>query len=104
MQLLTCHNGRLHAATVTSCDDAGAGAGMNAKSRGFATGFAALDELLPNRAFARGAVHELLALPQHPFPLFVALLVARSALLQSQKILQPQMNADERGLISCLNL
>jgi hypothetical protein len=93
MQLLSCHNGRLHAATVTPRDGAGAGLSVGAKSRGFATGFQALDELLPNRAFARGTVHELLALPQHPFPLFIALLVARSALLQSQCL--PQNKAAE---------
>ena len=91
MQLLSCHNGQLHAATVASPDGIAKG-----KSRGFATGLSALDELLPDHLLARGAVHELLALPQHPFPLFVALLLARSALLQSQKILQPQMNTDER--------
>src|SRR4051794_34712748 len=97
MQLLSCHNGRLHAATVTPRDGAGAGLSVGAKSRGFATGFQALDELLPNRAFARGTVHELLALPQHPFPLFIALLVARSALIQSQQMLQPQINTEEHG-------
>jgi len=91
MQLLSCYNGQLHAATVASPDGIAKG-----KSRGFATGLSALDELLPDHLLARGAVHELLALPQHPFPLFVALLLARSALLQSQKILQPQMNTDER--------
>jgi hypothetical protein len=89
MQLLSCHNGRLHTAAITSCDGIPGG-----KSRGFVTGLSALDDLLPNRMFARG-VHELLALPQHSFPLFVALLVARSALLQSPQTLQSQMDADE---------
>jgi hypothetical protein len=94
MQLLSCYNGQLQTATVTSPDGISHG-----KSRGFDTGLSALDDLLPDRRLARGAVHELLALPQHPFPLFVALLLSRSALIQSQQILQPQMNTDEHRLI-----
>jgi hypothetical protein len=93
MQLLTSHNGRLHAATVASFDGSGVPA-LSSGARGFVTGFSSLDDLLPNRAFARGAVHELLALPQHPFPLFVALLLARSALLPSQY--SPQRTTQDR--------
>src|SRR4051812_10703259 len=86
MKLLTCHNGQLHAARSEF-------ASIDANRRSsFTTGFAALDELLPNGAFARGAVHELLAIPSHPTPFFVALFMARSSMIQ------PQMDADERKL------
>ncbi|CAN5657558.1 hypothetical protein BH09PLA1_BH09PLA1_20890 [soil metagenome] len=84
MKVLTCHNGQLHAAHSEI--------GTSASSRSFVTGFSAFDELLPNGAFARGAVHELLAIPSHPSPFFVALFIARATMIQ------PQMNADERGL------
>ncbi|MBC8105339.1 MAG: hypothetical protein H7Z14_02020, partial [Anaerolineae bacterium] len=77
MKLLTCHNGQLHAAHSELGSGAGAG------QRSFVTGFSALDELLPNGAFARGAVHELLAIPSHPSPFFVALFIARASSLKT---------------------
>jgi hypothetical protein len=69
MKLLSCHNGRLHFHAADTAP----------KAKSFTTGLPALDELLPGGALARGAVHELLALPDHPPPLFVALVLARSA-------------------------
>ena len=74
MKLLTCHNGQLHAARSEFASiDAN-------RCSSFVTGFASLDELLPNGAFARGAVHELLSIPSHPSPFFVALFIARAAM------------------------
>jgi protein ImuA len=75
MKLLTCHNGQLHAARSEF-------ASFDANGRSsFTTGFVALDELLPNGAFARGAVHELLSIPSHPSPFFVALFIARAGMM-----------------------
>src|SRR3954468_20291791 len=45
----------------------------------FATGLTALDALLPEGGFARGAVHEVLCDPAHGQPRFFALLLARAA-------------------------
>jgi hypothetical protein len=90
MKLLTCHNGQLHAARSEF-------ASIDANRRSsFVTGFAALDELLPNGAFARGAVHELLAIPSHPSPFFIALMFARAAM--EEKKFEPQINTDEHRL------
>ena len=76
MKVLTCHNGQLHAAHSEF--------GIDASShRSFVTGFEALDQIAPNAAFARGAVHELLAIPSHPSPFFVALFLARAALIRT---------------------
>src|SRR5262245_12041754 len=75
MQLLSCHNGRLHAVNVAAWDG-------SFKTKNFVTGFPALDDLLPGGAFARGAVHELLALPNHPPPLFAALLLVSCAIVE----------------------
>src|SRR5436309_3291067 len=48
-------------------------------ARTFATGLAALDNLLPAGGFARGAVHELLSDPAvGPPPLLLGLLLARA--------------------------
>jgi len=73
MQLLSCHQGRIFTTDF---------AANNGSTKSFTTGLCALDELLPRANFARGAVHELLALPSHPLPLFFALLLARSAMNQ----------------------
>lgn len=85
MKLLTCHNGQLHAAhsEFVSID-------ANRQSS-FVTGFPALDELLPNCAFARGAVHELLAIPSHPTPFFVALFIARAGMMNRE------LRVEDRG-------
>src|SRR2546421_9788983 len=45
----------------------------------FATGLTALDALLPEGGFPRGAVHEVLSDPAHGQPRFFALLLARAA-------------------------
>lgn len=72
MQLISCHNGKLHAL--------GEGALRAAAPAGsFNTGLAALDELLPSGGFARGAMHELLFAPPDPRPLFLATLLAKRA-------------------------
>jgi hypothetical protein len=78
MQLLSCHNGQLHAVNVAAWGGA-------SKQKTFTTGLSALDELLPGGAFARGAVHELLVLPSHPPPLFAALLLARCAIQENHR-------------------
>ena len=72
MQLISCHNGKIHAL--------GEGAlRATAPNGSFRTGLRAIDGLLPNGAFARGAVHELLFDPAGPRPLFFAALLARCA-------------------------
>jgi hypothetical protein len=84
MKLISCHDGKLLAldanargGPLTAGDltaDADARAGKT-----FRTGLDALDALAPGGAFARGAVHELLAEPGDAPPLFVAALLARAA-------------------------
>src|SRR5512133_1222275 len=69
MQLLSCHAGKL---LKVDSDDLGAAT----PERSFATGLDALDRLLPNGAFARGAIHEVLWAAKNPRPLFFAALVA----------------------------
>src|SRR3954447_7491316 len=68
MQLLSCHAGKL--LKVDSADLGGAATA--AGDRAISTGLAALDALLPNRALARGALHEILWDAPHPPPLFFA--------------------------------
>jgi hypothetical protein len=74
MQLLSCHGGKL--LKVDSADLGGAGA--TADGRAISTGLDALDALLPNRALARGALHEILWDAPHPRPLFFAACLARA--------------------------
>jgi len=74
MQLLSCHAGKL--LKVDSADLAGA---ATAGDRAISTGLAALDDLLPNRALARGALHEILWDAPHPRPLFFAACLARAS-------------------------
>src|SRR3954471_7439947 len=73
MQLISCHNGKIHAIGEDALRAA-------APAGAFRSGLAALDELAPGGAFARGAVHELLAAPEHGRPLFLAALLARAAM------------------------
>lgn len=70
MQLLSCHGGKL--LKVDSADLA-----ASTPEHSFSTGLAALDDLLPNRALARGALHEILWNAPHPRPLFFAACLAR---------------------------
>jgi hypothetical protein len=93
MKVLTCHNGQLHAARSEFGSDT-----PGVSRRSFVTGFDALDSIAPNGSFARGVVHELLSIASHPSPFFIALFLAKSAMIQ------PQMNADERGLKQKINL
>lgn len=72
MQLISCHEGKLLTLAETRLR---ASAG-----RSFSTGLEALDALAPDGAFSRGTVHELLSHSSHGNPLFVATLLARSAL------------------------
>ncbi|MGH7180062.1 MAG: ImuA family protein [Tepidisphaeraceae bacterium] len=88
MKFLTCHGGRLHTDVLSQP--------VGPRNRAFPTGLEAMDELLPGGAFARGAVHELLALPNHPPPLFVALLIARAALFPLPRPLPPLDCARDR--------
>jgi protein ImuA len=71
MQLISCHNGRLLASALAE--------ETLARPKVFTTGLRAIDELLPHDGFARGAIHEVLADPNHGMPRFFALLLARSA-------------------------
>src|SRR4051794_30304610 len=81
MQLLACHNGRLLRTTLSlPADDLGAPANTLKPRPAFKTHLPALDALAPGAAFARGAVHEILADPAHPPPKFFAALLARAAL------------------------
>jgi hypothetical protein len=70
MQLLSCHGGKL--LKVDSADLA-----ASTPEHSFSTGLAAFDDLLPNRALARGAIHEILWNAPHPRPLFFAACLAR---------------------------
>src|SRR5215211_7116127 len=73
MQLISCHNGKIHAIgedALRAASPAGT----------FRSGLPALDELAPGGAFARGAVHELLSAPEHGRPMFLAALLAKAAL------------------------
>ncbi len=70
MQLLSCHDGTLR--TLSVRDPAGA-LRAAAGGRSFRTGLAAIDALAPGGAFARGAVHEVLAPPGQPRPRSFAL-------------------------------
>ena len=85
MQLISCHDGKLHRLNSGDGDTTfgGGAAAFNApvnSARGaFRTGLAALDALAPGEAFALGAVHELLSEPNAGSPLFVAMLLARAA-------------------------
>ena len=90
MKLLTCHNGQLHAAQ----SEFGA-LGADANQRAFVTGFDALDAIVPHGAFAHGAVHELLAMPSHPSPFFVALFLA-SCITGVSPVLGTQHGRDAR--------
>src|SRR6186713_2710186 len=79
MQLISCHNGKIHAIgedALRAASPAGT----------FRSGLAALDELAPGGAFARGAVHELLRAPEHGRPLFLAALLARAAMGVERKV------------------
>lgn len=71
VQLISCHDGRL--LTLDSTRLGGS------SGRSFRTGLEALDALAPGGAFARGAVHELLADRKEGTPLFAAMLLARGA-------------------------
>jgi protein ImuA len=75
MKLISCHDGKLH--TLDVAEERG---GSNAPAGdGFRTGLAALDVLPPGAAFARGAVHELLAKPNHPKPMLLPAWLAQCA-------------------------
>ena len=80
MQLLSCHGGKL--LKVDSADLA-----ASSPEHSFSTGLAALDDLLPNRALARGALHEILwDAPRHPRPLFFAACLARVSSMKDSPV------------------
>ena len=58
MQLISCHNGQL--LTIDARNVASGTPFTPGKVNLFSTGLAAIDDLLPGRGLARGAVHELL--------------------------------------------
>ncbi|HZL36957.1 MAG TPA: hypothetical protein VFC78_16675, partial [Tepidisphaeraceae bacterium] len=70
MRLITFHDGKL------LTDDASCVGPEAAARQGFTTGLPQLDALAPAGAFARGAIHELLANPGDEPPLFLAMLLA----------------------------
>jgi hypothetical protein len=89
MQLISCHEGRL--LTLAEAQfRASAG-------RAFRTGLEALDSLAPEGLFSRGAVHELLSHPAHGKPLFVATLLARSAIGVTPLAASRTMNLETAG-------
>lgn len=71
MQFISCHNGQIQKLSSLERDSRAGGT--------FITGLTDLDELLPGKAFARAAVHELLWRKEDGRPLFFAALLARSA-------------------------
>ena len=71
VQLISCHDGRLLTLDSTRLG--------NSSGRSFRTGLEALDALAPGGAFARGAVHELLADRKEGTPLFAAMLLASAS-------------------------
>jgi hypothetical protein len=73
MQLISSHNGKIHALGEDELRAAAPGGT-------FRSGLAALDDLLPGGAFARGAVHELLSDPAAGRPRFQAALLAQAAM------------------------
>jgi len=82
MKLLSCHDGKLHVLSEQHLHrppggaDGRAEGGAVADGSAFSTGLAALDEIAPGGAFARGAVHEVLSDPDDGTPLFFAMLLA----------------------------
>ena len=96
MKVLTCHNGQLHAAH-SECGSEFGEFGVKASERSFVTGFVALDQVAPNGAFARGAVHELLAIPSHPSPFFVALFLAKASMIQPNSLRGAIVWCDPQG-------
>lgn len=70
MQFISCHAGQI----FTTATQWGA-----CKGNTFQTGLPALDDLLPDHSMKRGAIHEILSVPQHGAPRFFALLLARAA-------------------------
>src|SRR4051812_5009051 len=78
MKLISCHDGKLHGLDASVAVTAG-GVRPMGRENAFRTGLAALDDLSPGGAFARGAVHELLYPPGEPAPLFPAAMLARCA-------------------------
>jgi len=75
MQLITCHSGRIQKLL--------AGQIAASKGKSFVTGLAELDEIAPNRVFARGAIHELLSPKGAPSALSFAMLLAKASQHQS---------------------
>ena len=78
MRLISCHDGRLLTLDAEALG-AGDAAACAAAGRGFVTGLPALDALPPGGAFARGAVHEILAEEGQGTPLFLAMLLAKGS-------------------------
>ena len=78
MKLISCHDGKLHALDAGVAAVAGS-ARPSSSANAFRTSLAALDDLPPGGAFARGAVHELLHPPGEPAPMFFAALLAQCA-------------------------
>jgi len=72
MQFVSCHNGQIFTSAANQWNS------LTNPKRSFQTGLSAIDDLLPGKALARGAVHEILSDPKHPTPRFFALLLAKA--------------------------
>jgi protein ImuA len=70
LKLISCQNGRLLTSLKSDAETIAPG-------KIIPTGFDALDDLLPDRGFERGAIHELLSSPEHGSPRTFALFLAR---------------------------
>jgi hypothetical protein len=80
MKFISCHNGKIFTATTTPDWQCHFSPTVGFAKKSFQTGLSALDGLLPNSAFARGAVHEILSESRRQTtPRFFALLLARAA-------------------------
>ena len=71
MQMITAHRGQLQIQSSSEI--------ASQKNRGFSSGLPLLDDLAGPSAFARAAVHEILAAPDQPLPIFFATFLARAA-------------------------
>ena len=78
MQFISCHDGKLQTLET---------AGLKASAqRSFITGLDALDALVQQQRFARGAVHELLFERSHGQPKFIAAVIAQAAACMSEAV------------------
>src|SRR2546423_728273 len=78
MQLISAHDGKLLRLNGTHV--------RGGAQDGFITGLPLLDALLPGQRFARGTVHELLTEPGNGLASFFAMVIARAAMREQDKV------------------